>query len=305
MRREVMRMSRTNRRGNGRSYTFDCFMRPCGEFNGGKHYARQGNVFTMMADPGNPARSASTLPSASEDSPKDKRCGPRPFAAGQTVSFTMAGNHPDNWSTVNDYRIMNVSPGTTWSSTCEIDCQPVTHTVFLWGDDHWGSAAIRATAVLADGQRSIALPGNATLSGPNLAVRLNTTFSASFTGPKTTWIANSQDGFVVYAYAQGTVTITSAGSISVTPASVSLAFGNSQPFSATVTGLPNTSVTWSINPLIGSISSAGVYAAPLPISNQRNVTVTVTSQVNATVVGQAAVTLFLATDVHVRARICR
>lgn len=222
------------------------------------------------------------------------------YTAGTPVAFTMAGNHADNWSTVNDYLIMNISPDTSfqWTGSCVIEYQPATQTLYLWEDGHWGSAAISATTVLANGQCSIALPGNATQSGPNLAVRLNLTFSGSFTGAKTSWIADSTDGYVIHAYAQGTITITSAGSITVSPASANVAFGSGQQFSATVTGLSNTSVTWSINPQIGTISSTGLYSVPLPISDLRSVTVTATSQVNSTVTGQAPVTLILPTDLH-------
>src|SRR5258708_38863193 len=74
-------------------------------------------------------------------------------------------------------------------------------------------------------------------------------------------------------------------SVTVNPATVSLLLGNTQTFSATVTGTTDTTVTWSINgnpggsPATGSITAAGIYTAPqnLPALS----VVTVTSQIVA------------------------
>ncbi|MGA3293854.1 MAG: hypothetical protein ABSE45_07720 [Candidatus Acidiferrales bacterium] len=78
-------------------------------------------------------------------------------------------------------------------------------------------------------------------------------------------------------------------SVNVSPQSVTLTANQTQPFTATVVNSTNQSVTWSINPNVGSInSSTGLYTAPATIaSNQAPVTVTATSAVgpagNATV----------------------
>ena len=65
--------------------------------------------------------------------------------------------------------------------------------------------------------------------------------------------------------ATATVNITAAPvpvSVSVSPATVSVQAGNSQTFTATVSGSTNTAVTWSVSPTAGSISAAGVYTVP-------------------------------------------
>ncbi|HEY1340751.1 MAG TPA: S8 family serine peptidase, partial [Bryobacteraceae bacterium] len=54
-------------------------------------------------------------------------------------------------------------------------------------------------------------------------------------------------------------------SVSVAPASVTLGPGQTQQFSATVTGLANTAVSWSVSPLVGTIAG-GLYTAPLSIA---------------------------------------
>src|SRR5206468_3503473 len=64
-------------------------------------------------------------------------------------------------------------------------------------------------------------------------------------------------------------------SISVAPPTATLTNGQSQPFSAAVTG-NNPAVTWSINPNIGSIAADGTYTAPSSIASNQTVTVTAT-----------------------------
>ena len=74
----------------------------------------------------------------------------------------------------------------------------------------------------------------------------------------------------------------------MTPASASLLLGNTQTFSATVTGAADTTVSWSVNaiaggtPLTGTITAAGVYTAPadLPLAPAVQITATSNSDPN-------------------------
>src|SRR5277367_5567013 len=56
--------------------------------------------------------------------------------------------------------------------------------------------------------------------------------------------------------------------VSVAPSPITVRAGLAQPFSATVTGASNTSVTWQVNSVTGGaastgiISASGVYTAP-------------------------------------------
>ena len=77
--------------------------------------------------------------------------------------------------------------------------------------------------------------------------------------------------------ASATVTLTPAATVIVNPISVALASGQSQQFTATVSNITNTGVTWTIIPNLGTISSSGLYAAPTSVSSQQAVTVTAQS----------------------------
>ena len=78
----------------------------------------------------------------------------------------------------------------------------------------------------------------------------------------------------------------------VSPSSVTLNAGQTQEFSATVTGISVTGVTWSISPQVGTIDpNSGLYAAPATIATSQKVTVTATSVFDTTVTGTASVTL--------------
>ncbi|MBV8729266.1 MAG: hypothetical protein JO336_05605, partial [Acidobacteriia bacterium] len=82
-------------------------------------------------------------------------------------------------------------------------------------------------------------------------------------------------------------------SVTAAPAAITLFAAQQQPFTATVTGITNTAVTWSISPSTnaGTITSAGVYTAPASITSSQTVTVTATSVADATKYGTAMVTL--------------
>ena len=89
-----------------------------------------------------------------------------------------------------------------------------------------------------------------------------------------------------------TVTLQPTVAIGVSPASATLTAGQSQKFTATVTGTTNTAVTWSASPNgVGSMGSDGTYTAPATISAKQTVTVTAVSVADPTQSGSATVTL--------------
>ncbi|HEY7405655.1 MAG TPA: Ig-like domain-containing protein [Candidatus Angelobacter sp.] len=71
-----------------------------------------------------------------------------------------------------------------------------------------------------------------------------------------------------------TPTPTPIGSATVTPASAAVPLGGTQQF--TGTGFPGT-ITWTINPSIGTIDANGLYHAPSTFPSPNNLTVTATS----------------------------
>gem|GEM_PF-706509 len=83
--------------------------------------------------------------------------------------------------------------------------------------------------------------------------------------------------------ASSSVKITSSTSVSVSPSKASIATGATQQFTATVTGLANTVVSWSVNGMaggssaLGTVSSMGLYTAPASLPSPNPVTVTATS----------------------------
>jgi hypothetical protein len=91
--------------------------------------------------------------------------------------------------------------------------------------------------------------------------------------------------------------------VSVSPNSATVRAGLSQPFTATVTGNSNASVTWQVNGVTGgasatgTVSSTGVYTAPATIPGANTVTVEAVSVADSSAAGQSAVTLWNPTPV--------
>ncbi len=84
-----------------------------------------------------------------------------------------------------------------------------------------------------------------------------------------------------------------AVTVAVTPPSASVAVSKSQQFTASVTGITNTAVTWSVTggAANGTISASGLYTAPSTVPNPAQVKVTATSQADAAKSGSANVTV--------------
>jgi len=86
-------------------------------------------------------------------------------------------------------------------------------------------------------------------------------------------------------------------SVTLSPATVSVAIGDTQQFTATVSGSSNAALTWSVNDTaggsaaIGTISNAGLYTAPDNLPSPGTVTVKATSQADVTKSASAVVTL--------------
>jgi sugar lactone lactonase YvrE len=93
------------------------------------------------------------------------------------------------------------------------------------------------------------------------------------------------------------LTGTTIVTVQVAPATVNLVPGGTQQFTATVGGVTNTSVTWSISgtgcsgSACGSVSSQGLYTAPTSATSTFTVTVTATSVADATKSASATVTV--------------
>jgi len=74
--------------------------------------------------------------------------------------------------------------------------------------------------------------------------------------------------------------------VTIKPTSASVLLGETQRFTASVTGTANSTVTWNVNgtiggsPALGTISASGVYAAPSSLPSPPRVTISAVSQAN-------------------------
>jgi len=226
------------------------------------------------------------------------------LSSGQTTQFTPSVTGTSNTSvtwTVSP-ALGSVSSGQYTAPSSVANQQAVTVTATSVADPSKSASAI-----------VMLMPSAVTLSPQSisLAAGKSVQFSASVTGPSNTavsWsispavgsisnglytapssVSTSQNVVVTATSvgdptksAQATISLTASGAtgILVSPASVSLAASQGQQFSATSSGIGGgglASVSWSLNPAVGSITSGGFYSAPSSISTQQTVVVTATS----------------------------
>lgn len=96
--------------------------------------------------------------------------------------------------------------------------------------------------------------------------------------------------------ATASATLSPRVTITLSPAVVTLATNQTQQFTATITGSTNTAVSWSVNgasggnSITGTISNSGLYVAPSAIPPGNSVSVTATSQADASQSAIAVVT---------------
>src|ERR1700691_2927126 len=65
-------------------------------------------------------------------------------------------------------------------------------------------------------------------------------------------------------------------SVSINPPQASLQAGQAQQFNATVSGATNTAVAWSMNPVFGTLTSAGLYTPPASVPSQQTIAIAAT-----------------------------
>ena len=155
-----------------------------------------------------------------------------------------------------------------------------------------------ASASLSGGQQ---IQFGATVSGSSntavtwsLSPAVGTLSNGLYTAPAT---VSQQQAVTITATSSADSTKTASAVATLTPAAVSLkpttislSAGGSAQFMATVTGASNTSVTWSLNPQVGSVTN-GLYQAPATISSNQTVTLTAASIADPTKTAQASISL--------------
>lgn len=141
--------------------------------------------------------------------------------------------------------------------------------------------------------------GNATVG----TVSSSGLYTAPAAVPSSSVKVTAQSVAVSSASASAAVTITSttppvAVSVTVSPGSATLNTGNSQAFSATVSGTSNTAVNWMVNGVaggnstLGTISSSGMYTAPAAVP-ANSILVQAQSAAQSTAIGSASVSVVL------------
>jgi chitobiase/beta-hexosaminidase-like protein/ASPM-SPD-2-Hydin domain-containing protein len=181
-----------------------------------------------------------------------------------------------------------------------------------FGDVSVGGSASQAITLTSSGAAPLTV-SSATISGsgfsssgtsfpqtlsPGQSMVLNIKFA-----PTSTVASNGQIVILTNAVNQSTVDVAlsgqgqTGGAISVGPSSATVSVNGNQQFTATVTGLTNTGVNWSVSGAgctgtsCGAVSSTGLYTAPPVAPNPATVTVTAASAQNASLSGSATVSI--------------
>ena len=119
-------------------------------------------------------------------------------------------------------------------------------------------------------------------------------FTPASTGTATVKAASTQDST---KSGTATVTVATQSNVSILPTSAQVQVFHSQQFSATVNGSSSAAVIWEVNGVpggnltVGQIDSTGFYIAPNALPSPPGVTVTATSQTDATQSATASVTV--------------
>lgn len=119
-------------------------------------------------------------------------------------------------------------------------------------------------------------------------------------------LAVTTDPYAAVGLGYGTLDIppgtdTSKVAVTMAPTSASVTTGQTQQFTATVTGATNTTVVWSVNGVsggnatLGTVSSAGLYTAPGAVPDTSLLVVIATSILDPSKSGAATVTITAAT----------
>ena len=212
------------------------------------------------------------------------------LAANTVATSTTIGVENSGASSAAGTAVNSTSSGTTITivrtvSLSSLGCSPATITV-----PGSSQCTVSLTGPAASSGFVVSLGYSA--AGASVTMPTSLTVPASSTSRQFTLQVSSATAATsvqITATAAGVTKTTSVAvspqqtnvNISVSPSSATLTAGQTRQFAATVTGTTNTAVTWSVNPLIGSISASGLYTAPSVTSSQ-TVTVRATSVADAT-----------------------
>ena len=87
------------------------------------------------------------------------------------------------------------------------------------------------------------------------------------------------------------ITLQPTTTMTVSPVNPSLSAGQQTQFTAAISGVTNTAVTWSISPTVGTIGNAGLYQAPATVATAQTIMVAATSTADITKMATTLITL--------------
>jgi hypothetical protein len=141
------------------------------------------------------------------------------------------------------------------------------------------AAASAAAVSLGYSASNAAVSMPSTVTVPSGAATAQFTMRVDSAASSTTVQLSASAGGVTKQFA---VSVTPPVSVSVSPASATLTAGEErQQFAATVSWSSDTSVTWTVSPALGTISSSGLYTSPPTVSSAQTVTIRATSRADA------------------------
>jgi len=213
---------------------------------------------------------------------------------GSPVSFVVRANSGTGGGpTVNFPSFGQTSP--TIARISRLEVSPAAAEVRQGGSQPFSAICLTAKGALCNSPETVswsASPG--TIDPVGLSVQYRAPASVAASTPAT----------VTACWVGGTLCAPSAHvtllppavdtTVTVSPKTARIGAGQTQPFTATVTGNASTAVAWSLQPSTpeaGTINQSGLYTAPATLGGVTTVTVTATSQADGTKKDTATVTL--------------
>jgi len=170
----------------------------------------------------------------------------------------------------------------------QVSISPVSASVQTGAELQFTATVVTPTATTITWSVDNVVGGNSTLGTVNSSGLYTAPASVPNPAAVTVRATSSAETF---PYGAAIVTITAApvnAVVTVAPLDASTPTGTSVQFTANVSGTTNTAVNWSVNGVaagnstVGTISSAGLYAAPTTAPSPATVAVTATSQADTT-----------------------
>ncbi|MBZ5676447.1 MAG: hypothetical protein LAP61_19595 [Acidobacteriia bacterium] len=115
---------------------------------------------------------------------------------------------------------------------------------------------------------------------------VNNTLRYHYSGGVESYLDEPRGEFFAVAHTSET-----PGSVSVAPPMVTLGQSQTQQFTATIHNQADQTVNWSLSPVVGTVSSGGLYQAPAVISSGQTLLVKATNASDASLFASASVTL--------------